>query len=166
MGSSCEQGPSKQPNGPFLAFVFCDSALGNNLGIILSKLTDKTDATGVWSVDQRFWQNGPWVTDVTSIAWDPFSHRLYVATAEVYGDGGVFVLDLLKRKYERIYSIEEVDSQKVRDVATELKAESHFGVIESLNIEERSLTVSIQLAYGDGLSKEVGRKTIRLGSGT
>jgi hypothetical protein len=166
MGSSCEHGPAKQPNGHFLAFVFCDSALGTNLGIVLSRLTNETDATGVWGVDQRFWQNGPWVTDVTSFAWDPFSNRLYVATAEIYGDGAVFVLDLLNRKHERIYSIEEVDPQIVRDTATELQAESHFGFIETLSVEEKSITVSIRLAYGDGQSKVVGRKTVGLGLGT
>lgn len=165
-GSSCVHGPSQQPNGHFVAFVFCDSALGTNLGIILSRLTSEIDTTGGWGIDQRFWQSGPWVTDVTSIAWDPFSNKLYVATAETYGDGGVFVLDLLNRKHERIYSIEDVDSQTLEAAATELEAESHFGFIEELNVEKRSLTVSIRLAYGDGQSKIVGRKTIRLGSGT
>jgi hypothetical protein len=166
MGSSCEQGPSKQPNGHFLAFVFCDSALGSNLGIILSRLTNDTDATGVWGVDQRFWQDGPWVTDVTSFAWDPFSNRLYVATDDIYGDGGVFVLDLLNKKHERIYSIGDIDSQTVQNTATKLQAESHFGFIEELDVGERSVTVSIRLAYGDGQSIVVGRRTVRLGSGT
>jgi hypothetical protein len=166
MGSSCEHGPVKQPNGHFLAFVFCDGALGSNLGIVLSRLTNETDTTGEWGVDQRFWQNGPWVNDVTSFAWDPFSNRLYVATAEIYGDGAVFVLDLPNRKYERIYSIEEVDSQIVRDTAVELQAESHFGYIEELSVEEKSITVSIRLAYGDGQSRIVGTKTVGLGLGT
>ncbi len=166
MGSACEHGPSKQPNGHFFAFVFCDSALGSNMGIILSRLTNETDATGVWGVDQRFWQEGPWVTDVTSLAWDPFSDKLYVATAEVYGDGGVFVLDLLHKKYERIYSIADIDPQTVRDKAAEVRAESHFGFIEELNVKERSITVSIRLAYGDAQSAVIGRKTVRLGSDT
>lgn len=164
MGSSCEHGPAKQPGGHFVAFVFCDDALGTNLGIILSRLSDDTDTTGVWRVDQRFWQEGPWVTDVTSLAWDPFSNRLFVATSEVYGDGGVFVLDLPSKRHERIYSIADVDSQTFVDTATSLKAESHFGFIEELNVEERSVTVSIRLAYGDGESKVVGRETLRLGS--
>ena len=166
MGSSCEHGPSIQPNGNFLAFVFCDSALGSNLGIVLSRLTNDTDTTGAWGVDQRFWQNGPWVTDVTSFAWDPFSDRLYVATAEIYGDGGVFVLNLLNKKHERIYSIGEVDSEAVRYTAEKLQAESHFGFIEQLSVEERNITVSIRLAYGNGQSEVVGKKTFRLGSGT
>ncbi len=165
MGSSCEQGPAKQPNGHFLAFVFCDGALGSNLGIILSELTEDTDATGVWGVDQRFWQDGPWVTDVTSFAWDPFSDRLYVATDATYGDGAVYVLDLLGKKHRRIYSIDDIDSQTVENAAERLQAESHFGFIEKLDVEERSVTVSIRLAYGDGQAEVVGRRTVPFGSG-
>ncbi|UCH49846.1 MAG: hypothetical protein JSU95_08825 [Betaproteobacteria bacterium] len=164
MGSNCKHGPVIQPNGHFWAFVFCDSALGSNLGIILSKLTNETDTTGVWGINKRFWQDGPWVTDMTSLAWDPFSSRLYVATAEVYGDGSVFVLDLPSRNYKRIYSIHDVDPEIVQNEATELKAESHFGFIETLNVEEKTITVSIRLVYGNGQSKVVGEKTIGLGS--
>ena len=165
-GSACQHGPSMQPDGHFVAFVFCDSALGTNLGIILSRLTNETDAARVWSIGQRFWQAGPWVTDVTSFAWDPFSDKLYVATDEIYGDGGVFVLDLPQKKYERIYSIVDIDPQVIRDKADTIRAESHFGFIEELNNDERSITVSIRLAYGDGQSTVIGTKTVRLGSGS
>ena len=163
MGSNCKRGLVTQPKGDFLAFVFCDSALGTHLGIILPRLTSETDRAGVWGINNRFWQDGPWVTDVTSLAWDPFSSRLYVATAEVYGDGSVFVLDLPNRKHKRIYSIDDVDPKTLQDKAMELKAESHFGHIETLNVEEKTITVSIRLVYGDGQSKIVGKKTIPLG---
>jgi hypothetical protein len=167
MGDACEHGLSKQPQGHFFVFVFCDGALGSNIGVILSDpgvADDPGVEPGSWSINQRFWQNGPWVLDVTSLAWDPFSDRLFVATSGVYGDGGVFVLDLLHKTYDRIYSIEDIDPQKVQSIAEKLRAEAHYGYIEKLSIEERSISVSIRLVYGDAQSEVIGRRRLRLGS--
>lgn len=50
MGSSCEHEISKQPNSHFLAFVFCDSALGSNLGAFFP-----TAALVIGSLVVAFW---------------------------------------------------------------------------------------------------------------
>jgi hypothetical protein len=165
-GDTCEHGLFAQPKGHFMVFVFCDSALGSNIGIILSRMNDKTGASSAWGIDHRFWQDGPWVTDVTSLAWDPFSERLYVATSEVYGDGGVFVLDLANRRFDRIYSITDVDGQAIKELSEKFPLEGQYSLIEDLNVEERTMTLSLRFFYGDGESAELGRKVVHLGTGT
>lgn len=162
-GSACRSGALEQPGGPFLAYVFCDGALGTQIGVVLAGLTDLAEPWSGWRPDQRFWQEEPWATDVTSIAWDPFGNTLFVATSEVYGDGGVFALDLANRKHERVYSIQDVDPGVLQEAAERLEAESHLGFIEGVSPGGREITVSIRLAHGDGESTIIGKRTLMLG---
>jgi hypothetical protein len=48
----------------------------------------------------RFWQDRKWAADVINFAWSPSSRYLYVATSEIYGDGGYFKIDLRERTFE------------------------------------------------------------------
>ncbi|MEJ2061105.1 MAG: hypothetical protein P8Y64_11580 [Gammaproteobacteria bacterium] len=104
----CKQGLYHQPSGgPFSVFLFCDDALGSNIGII-----NTADGAGPgtiplpqpktwdkWDVNDRFWQQPEWATDVNSFAWSPDLRFLYVATSGIYGTGDLYKLDLVKRTY-------------------------------------------------------------------
>jgi hypothetical protein len=109
--SKCVHGLHKQPGGgPFSVFLFCDDALGSNIGVINTapgagpgaialpgpKIWDK------WDVNDRFWQEPEWSTDIISFAWSPDLKFLYVATSHIYGEGGLYKLDLVKRTYTKL----------------------------------------------------------------
>ena len=107
-GDKCKHGLHPQPNnGPFSIFLFCDDALGANIGIILTErgagpgnIPLSEDRTwGKWDVNDRFWQDRKWATDVISFAWSPSNRYLYVLTEEIYGDQGLYRLDLRERKF-------------------------------------------------------------------
>lgn len=109
--ASCTHGLHAQPgDGPFSVFVFCDDAGGVNIGVILTqpgagpgKLELKDTKTwDKWSCNDRFWQDSDWATDVTSFAWSPSYRYLYVATSAIYGEGGIFKLDLQNRTSSRL----------------------------------------------------------------
>jgi len=50
-----------------------------------------------------------WGSDVTSFAWGPDAKNLYVATSMIYGDGGVFDVDLQTRNAKRIFPTGEFE---------------------------------------------------------
>lgn len=74
---SCSQGLHAQPNdGPFSVYVFCDDAIGVNIGVILTEpgagpgklKLEGTKTWNKWSATERFWQDAIWASDVTSFA--------------------------------------------------------------------------------------------------
>jgi hypothetical protein len=110
-GSQCKHGLYQQPsNGAFSVFVFCDDALGTNIGIILTERgagpgptpMSETKEWLYWDTVNRFWQDRKWAADVMNFAWSPSFRYLYVATSEIYGDGGFFKIDLRERTFERL----------------------------------------------------------------
>lgn len=97
----------QQPNGPFAVVLFNEDALSTFIGVLYFKaMTNPID--GAWKIDDRFWQKGDWVSDVTSFAWGKSGKYLYVGTMNVYGDGGLFKLDLLNRKSERLFPSDDI----------------------------------------------------------
>ena len=99
-GSTCL---SLQPNGPFAVMFFNQSALGAYCGVIYYQRLDDSKDTGPWQFNDRFWQEEKWASDVNNIAWSPSGKYLYIATSSVYGEGGIFWLDLLKRKFKSVF---------------------------------------------------------------
>jgi hypothetical protein len=121
---SCTHRLHEQPNdGPFSVFVFCDDALGVNIGVILTEpgagpgklKLEGTKTWDKWNNTDRFWQDATWAADVTSFAWSPSYRYLYVATSAIYGDGGVFKLDLKNKKSSRIPNFEFGNHSKLID---------------------------------------------------
>ncbi len=112
----CNPGLYKQPNGPMAIMVFCEHALGIYIGLVyydnmagpipdefykkLPEAEKKTYKT--WSLDNRMWQAPIWAADVTSYAWSPDGNKLYVGTSDIYGSGGLYELDLVRRQYKQI----------------------------------------------------------------
>ena len=140
----CKQGQYQQPaGGPFSVFLFCDDALGSNIGVVNTaggagpgtiplpqpKTWDK------WNVNDRFWQQPAWATDVTSFAWSPDLRFLYVATSEVYGTGFLYKLDLVKRTYVQVLPDSRTPVDQKYGFTTEIK---------KLDIKTGELTVEIE----------------------
>jgi len=108
---NCQHRLHPQPNkGPFSVFLFCDDALGSNIGVILTEPGGGPGAIKLtgdmiwdkWYTNDRFWQDKLWATDVVNFLWSPSLRHLYVATSGIYGDGGFFKLDLKERSYRRL----------------------------------------------------------------
>lgn len=99
---SCPQGVHKQDKGPFAVLVNCEDALGNYIGVLYYE-TMGVPGVHKWSLGDRFWQEPVWSHDVTSYLWSSDGQYLYVATSGIYGEGGVYRVDLLERKSVRLY---------------------------------------------------------------
>lgn len=61
---------------------------------------------GKWKINDRFWQDETWASDVNDILWGLSGEYLYVATSNIYGDGKLFQLGLRERKADmrKVYS--------------------------------------------------------------
>ncbi len=93
----CHPGLYGQPNGgAFAVLVFCDDAAGTHIGVVCRSPGERCDSAP-WSLDDRFWQQSAWASDVTGFAWDPTGACLYVSTSEVYGSGELYILKLASR---------------------------------------------------------------------
>jgi hypothetical protein len=98
---NCDPGLRPQPGGPYAALVFCENALGAQLAVVrLAPL--ETTAEGAWNSRRLIWQDESWSADITSFAWTPDGKRLFVATAEGSGAGGLYELELLTRQARQV----------------------------------------------------------------
>jgi len=113
----CNSGIYRQPKGPMALMLFCEDALGTYIGLVyyetmkspvpydfFLKLSEaeKKNYYNVWSLANRMWQTTIWASDVTSYAWGPDGTKLYVATSPIYGSGGLYELDLVRRQHKKI----------------------------------------------------------------
>jgi|WetSurMetagenome_2_1015567.scaffolds.fasta_scaffold82516_4 hypothetical protein len=83
----CKEGLYSQPKGSFKLAVFCDDAIGTNIGVIYHD-----------PENDSYWQDPKWSKDVTSFWWGLKGDLLYISTSGIYGSGGVYELDLMNRK--------------------------------------------------------------------
>lgn len=125
----------KQPVGPFAAMIFYEDALGVQVGVIYLDIMG-IPVQGKWHLSDRFWQDKKWASDATSIAWSSEGSYLYVATSSIYGDGGVFQLDLFEKKSERIYPKKEA---------------TNLGILhtEIIDIDKSENILKIKVTYDD-----------------
>ena len=145
--NNCEHRLHPQPdNGPFSVFLFCDDALGSNIGIILTEPGAGPGAMRLtgnmvwdkWYTNDRFWQNELWATDVVNLLWSPSLQYLYVATSGIYGDGGFFKLNLKERS-----SISLVPDPSA-DYYNRLEGE-YFTKIEKVDKEKGLISVGLYM---------------------
>jgi hypothetical protein len=95
----CKHGLNQPSGGDFAAFVFCDDALGTQIGIILTRPgVGPVEANSEWSNTNRFWQEGLWMTDVKEMVWSKSGNYLYVVTSEIYSEEALYELNLRQRK--------------------------------------------------------------------
>ncbi|BDQ34564.1 hypothetical protein [Pseudodesulfovibrio portus] len=101
----CRHGLHQPDGGKFAVFVFCDDALGTQLGIIYTQPgVGPVEPSSEWSNGNRFWQEGEWVYDAINLLWSPSGDYLYVTTEGVYGFNGFYELDLRKRAATKLLS--------------------------------------------------------------
>ena len=138
----CAQRLYQQPNGgPFSVFLFCDDAAGSNIGVINTSggagpgriELGPTKEWSKWNVNDRFWQDRAWATDVTSFAWSPDLRSLYVATSKIYGTGAVYKLDLVSRTFSVL--IPDCRGTSKYGCSTEITEVDQKSGIVSINIE-------------------------------
>jgi len=100
-GVSCMHGLKKIQNTPYAVMMFCEGALGNYLSITyVGWMSAPVD--GTWSLNNRHRQNEAWGLDVTSYFYDPPTFLLYIATSELYGEGGIYRLNLHNKKFRKL----------------------------------------------------------------
>ena len=66
-------------------------------------------------------QQQEWAADVTSFAWGPDGDTLFVATSQVYGSAGIFMLQLRERKVHTIAPKSALPSSEERDEGYEIR---------------------------------------------
>jgi hypothetical protein len=144
---NCQHRLHPQPDkGPFSVFLFCDDALGSNIGVILTEPGGGPGAMKLtgdmvwdkWYTNDRFWQDKLWATDVVNFLWSPSLRYLYVATSGVYGDGGFFRLDLMKRSSIRLLPDPSVKYKHHLEGG-------YFTQIEKVDLENDHIIVGIYL---------------------
>jgi hypothetical protein len=91
-----------------------------------------------WYTNDRFWQDKRWATDVVNFLWSPSLRYLYVATSGIYGDGGLFKLDLKERSSVRLLPDQSVD------YLHQLQGE-YFTQIDIVSMEKNIIVVGIYL---------------------
>lgn len=95
----CPSGFHHQPNGPFALVLFCEDALGTYLSVVYANpIGAPFTPNQRWNLNDRYWHEPLWGTDVTGFRWSEDGAKLLVSTHQVYGSGGLFELDLQQRK--------------------------------------------------------------------
>ena len=95
---NCVPGFHSLPNGPFAVMIYCEDALGDYLAVIhAAPIGAPADQSGKWSLEDRYWFDPLWASDITGFKWSPNGRELLVSTSGIYGSGGLFNLDLLNR---------------------------------------------------------------------
>lgn len=145
-GKYCKHGLHAQPNGgPFSIFLFCDDALGSNIGVINTEpgagpgAIQLTEAKvwDKWYTFDRFWQEKEWATDVVNFAWSPSLRYIYVATSRIYGDGGLFRLDLKERTAVRLLPTPKAS------YFSRLDKVEYYTYIDNINVKKKLIRVKI-----------------------
>jgi hypothetical protein len=136
----CKHGLYEQPTKEFSVFLFCDDAQGSNIGVILTRAgvgPVEGEPAYKWGTAKRFWQSGPWVTDVMSFTWSQSGRFLYVATSPIYGDGGLFELDLIMQEWRRV--IPETSSSEIK---RQFKG-NYYTKIDRVDLDRNIMSVGI-----------------------
>jgi hypothetical protein len=148
----CSQGLYRAPSGPFSAFLFCNAALGDSLGLVFEGFHMAMPAKGNWDTSKRFWQEEPFSDEVTSFAWSKDGMFLYVGTSGIYGDGGFFELDLMNQKVKRLYPVDSKDKAPKTEYASFIsKHDPKAGKLEF---------VVIEYGRGSAIPRTVASRTI------
>src|SRR5436190_23122913 len=66
----CKDGVVAAPTGPFAVWVFCEDALGTQIGLVYAR-TMGAPNDGAWGVNNRLWQDGACTADVQTVALPP-----------------------------------------------------------------------------------------------
>jgi len=98
-------GLNKQPNGPFAVYYCSEYSQGNYIGIIYYDRIGGPQNNTKWGMSNRFWQDKEWGSDVNNFVWGLDGKYLYIATSNIYGEGGIFELDLYNKVARKIFPL-------------------------------------------------------------
>jgi hypothetical protein len=148
----CGDGLYYQPgDAAFAAMLFCDDALGSNLGVVC--YSGNLCSRPPWAVTDRFWQHESWAADVNAFAWDPNGRCLYVSTNAIYGEGDIFALDLWDRRVKRLpLGIEDREETGF----------SHVGRLSRIDDTGRTLEYEVEYYDKADATARVKRVTVPL----
>ena len=159
----CKHGLKEQPHGgPFSVFAFCGGAIGTDIGIILTEPggmagslnTKQTEFWKKWKKYDRFWQDRIWSSHVINFSWSPSLRYLYVATSNIYGDGGFFKLDLANRTYKKLFpEITAPYMERIKNTAY---------IIEIETVDTRNKEIKIAIKLNDTQMTRVAEITLPL----
>jgi hypothetical protein len=98
----CPHGLHQAPQGPFAVMLYCEDALGTYLAVIrFESIGSPVTENGRWSLNNRYWHDATWGSDITGFKWINHGAELVVSTSPAYGSGGLFVLDLEARTFKQ-----------------------------------------------------------------
>jgi hypothetical protein len=143
----------RQPNGPFAAMIFDEDALAIHLCVIYydhmgGPINEK------WDISERAWCSRKWGSDITSLYWCPNRKCLYIGTSLVYGDGGVFRLDLYNKKFTKIYPPSELSP-------TGKEGKKYVSSTEIIGATKDKLNIRVRFAEIVGNEeRDLGEKTV------
>jgi len=145
----CKEGVHAQPGGQFAVYVFCDDAHGTNIAVMHRHPGDSEFPK--WPINQRFWQGGLWAKDVSSIGWVPSRNYLVVSTSEIYGEGAIFLLDLVEQTSNVLL--------KTDDCGATITAVSNASVTVGLNncVDEKPFKTVVLKLPKSALEKQPSR---------
>lgn len=104
--NNCKSGLFPLEKSPFSIMLYCEGALGNYIGVVLSGHWSEYGSQ-YWKIGDRYWYQSNWGDDVTSYFYHIESDTLYVATSGFYGKAGVYKLTLKNKSFEKVYIEEE-----------------------------------------------------------
>lgn len=157
--AKCKHGLHTQPNkGPFSIFLFCDDALGSNIGIILTERgagpgnvpLNEMKVWPNWEPTKRFWQDDKWAADVINFAWGPSQRYMYVATSGIYGDGGFFKIDLREHSYQRLLPN---GGAKYKSLSP------HQFLTRIVNADSKAKKLTVKISYVDSKDEQIATET-------
>ena len=125
-----------QPDGPFALIVFDDQF--PVAGIIYYDIMGDP-IRGAWKIDSRFWQEQEWADDINDFVWSPSGKYIYVATDITYGSGNLYRLDLLQKKYEKIFPTQQ-DINKIG-----FPESAHASYIESFDRNSQIMKIRLEI---------------------
>jgi len=97
LSNNCTPGLHRLGDSQFALFTSCEGALGNYIAIIMNGRWSEYGSKS-WDIGDRFWYEHSWGKDVTSTYFYASENVLYVSTSSVYGNGGIYKLDLISKK--------------------------------------------------------------------
>jgi hypothetical protein len=99
----CTTGVYRYPRTPFAVTLFCEDALGTYMSVIyLEPIGAPSTTNGRWKLEDRYWHDPLWGSDITGFKWAKDGLYLLVSTSPIYGSGGLFELNLESRTAKQL----------------------------------------------------------------
>lgn len=109
---ACKKQEIKIKGTPFEVDIFCEDALGVYIGIIHRGIMGLPVSNG-WTIEDRYWQVKDWSMDVKSLMQINDGKNLLISTSGIYGDAGIYLLDLSQKTWKKVFAPKEKKSENI-----------------------------------------------------